>query len=84
MSGTRRPRPVCCAGVEYASIAALARAHGCNAKMVRERLDRGLTPEQAVAQPPASKSAAGRAGKRLSPWRHGIHGLGHDGPGPNT
>jgi len=81
MRAPRPRRPVRCNDVDYPSIAALARAHGHTPKMIRPRIDRGMTPEEAVATAPASKSAAGRAGKAASPWRNGIHGLGHLGAG---
>lgn len=56
-------RPIVCHGVEYVSVAELARAFGLQPDTVRNRINRrGMTPEAAVDQPLMTKAQAARLG----------------------
>ena len=53
---------------EQLTMAQIAERSGQTTKLLRRRMARGLTIEEAASKTKASNSAAGRIGKKRSPW----------------
>ena len=53
---------------EQLTMAQIAERSGHPARLLRRRMARGLTIEEAASKTKVSSSAAGRIGKKRSPW----------------